>query len=240
MTQTETGFVTVESRFFHRVFYIFAGLALISLLISFIGGAIGSRLSMGGHTDDDSAHEVVIGNDVLAVSANYIRYPEQRRNGVAGRLDLYALWPGLQGFSEENRLAFNNADLSKPLIFLSFEPRSLSKDMSGRLEPIYSQLFDGSGERLANGLTRYKLRKEAGFIDESILIGDRSDGTRFVVRCLMPDSLQDSIASCNRDVHVGEDLAMMARFPAPLLDQWQTLDLALLGFAAQTVKTVTP
>ena len=238
--QADAGFVTVESRFFHRVFYVFAGLAVLSLLISLIGREIGGRLSMGGHTDDATIHEVVIGNDVLAVSANRIRYPEQRRDGVAGRLDLYALWPDMQGFSEENRLAFNNADASKVLIFLSFEPRSLSRDMSGRLAPIYSQMLKGSGELLPNGLTRHELPADAGFVDESILVGQRNDGTKFVARCLMPGAEQTAVAGCDRDIHVGEDLAMMARFPSSLLDDWKTLDLALSAFAAQTVKTMTP
>jgi hypothetical protein len=56
----------------------------------------------------------------------------------------------------------------------------------------------------------------------------------------MPDNLQGSIATCNRDIHVGGDLAMMARFPLLLLDQWEKLDFALSGLAAQTVKTTTP
>jgi hypothetical protein len=240
LAQVETGFTTVESQFFHRVFYVFAGLAVLSLLISFVGREVGARLSMGGHTDVTGIHEVVIGNDVLTVSANRIRYPEQRRNGIAGRLDLYALWPDMQGFTEENRLAFNNADPSKPLIFLSFEPRSLSRDMSGRLAPIYRQMIKGPGELLPNGLTRYDLPADAGFVDEAILVGQRDDGTEFVARCLKPGAEQTAVAGCDRDIHVGQDMAMMARFPSSLLDNWKTLDLALSTFAAQTLRTIAP
>jgi hypothetical protein len=240
LAQADTGFVAVESRFFYRVFYAFAGLAVLSMLINFIGREIGDRLSMGGHTDDASIHEVVIGNDVLSVAANHVRYPEQRRDGVAARLDLYALWPDMRGFTEENRTAFNNGDTSKPLIFLSFEPRSLSRDMSGRLAPIYSQMLKDQGELLPNGLTRYELPADAGFVDESILVGQRADGTKFVARCLITDAEQTVAAGCDRDMHVGEDMAMMARFPSSLLDEWKTLDLALSAFAAQTVKSAKP
>jgi hypothetical protein len=91
---------------------------------------------------------------------------------------------------------------------------------------------------LPNGLTRYELPEDAGFVDESILVGQRSDGTKFVARCLMPGAEQTAIAGCDRDMHVGADLAIMARFPSSLLDDWKTLDLALSAFAAQTVKTV--
>jgi hypothetical protein len=240
LAQMDTNFVAVESRFFQRVFFVFASLAVLSLLISLLGREIGSRLSMGGHTDDSQAHEIIIGNDVLAVAANSIRYPEQRRDGVASRLDLYAIWPGMQGFTEENRLAFNNADPSKPLIFLSFEPRSLSRDMSGRLEPIYNQMLKGPGEILANGLMRYKLPEDAGYVDESVLVGIGADGEKFVARCIVPAAEQATMAGCDRDIHIGEDLTIMVRFPSSLLDDWKALDLALSAFAAQTVRTVTP
>lgn len=240
LAEAGTDVIAVESRFFHRVFFIFASLAVVSLFVSFAGSAIGSRLSMGGHTDDNQIHEVVIGNDVVVMPANRIRYPEQRRDGIAGRLDIYAMWPSLQGFSEEYRSAFNDNDRSRPLIYISFEPRSLSRDMSGRLDPIYSQVFDGPGEPLPNGLVRYLLRKEAGFVDESILVGDLDDGTKFVARCLTPNSQIDSIAACNRDIHLGDDLAMMVRFPLSLLDEWKSLNMALSTFAMETVKTPAP
>ena len=93
----------VESRFFHKVFVVFTGLAIISFLISLAGRKIGSEIAMGGHTDSLALHEIVIGNDVLSLPANMIRYPEQRRDGIAHRLDLYARWPNLSGFTRDSR-----------------------------------------------------------------------------------------------------------------------------------------
>ena len=112
--------------------------------------------------------------------------------------------------------------------------------MSGRLDPIYNKMLKGPGELLPNGLTRHELPADAGFVDESILVGLRDDGTKFVTRCLNPGAEQTAMAGCDRDMHIGEDLAMMARFPSSLLKDWKTLDLALSTFAAQTVKTTTP
>lgn len=236
MIQSETGFIAVESRFFVRVFQVFSILALLSLGINLIGREVGGRLSMGGHSDDEAIYEVVIGNDVLSASANHIRYPEQRRGGVAARLDLYAIWPGMQGFSEANRAAFNNANPGKPLIFLSFEQRALIHDMSGRLEPIYDKMFKAPPEELPNGLLRYALMEESGFAGESIFVGQRDDLSKFVARCLDPQPEQTLIAHCIRDVHVGDNIAMTVRFPSALLDEWPTLDRAINSFAAQTVK----
>ncbi len=233
----DASFVQVESRFFHRLFWVFATLAALSLIISFGGREIGKRLSMGGHTDDRTLHEVVIGNDVLSVSANHIRYPEQRRGGIAGRLDLYALWPAMDGFAEPTRAAFNNADPARQLIFLSFEPRTLSRDMSGRLDPIYRKMISGDGEALSNGLVRYRLPESAGFIDEYLFVGAAKPGKMFVARCLDDARAGANLAGCDRDIHVGEDLVMMTRFPSSLLADWKVLDQKLDGFAATVVRT---
>ncbi len=234
----DSGFVQVESRFFHRVFWVFATLAVLSLVISLGGREIGSRLSMGGHTDDTTLHEIVIGNDVLAVSANRIRYPEQRRDGIANRLDLYVLWPNMDGFTEPSRAAFNNTDSNRDLMFLSFEQRSLSRDMSGRLEPIYRKMNLGDGVALANGLVRFKLPESAGFVDEFLLVGPEASEKTFVTRCLDESKGTSTLAGCDRDIHVGDDLVMMARFPSALLADWKTLDAKLDAFAGSAVKTV--
>jgi hypothetical protein len=233
----DAGYVQVESRFFHRIFWIFAVMAALSLLISFGGREIGSRLSMGGHTDDLTLHEIVIGNDVLSVTANRIRYPEQRRDGVSNRLDLYVKWPSMDGFTEASRAAFNNANGNKELLFLSFEPRTLSRDMSGRLDPIYRKMISGDGEALANGLVRYRLPESAGFVDEFLLVGAVQGGNMFVARCLDESKAGATLASCDRDVHVGDDLVMMARFPSSLLTDWKSLKQSLDGVAAAVVKT---
>ena len=234
----DSGFVQVESRFFHRVFWVFAALAILSLLISFGGREIGSRLSMGGHTDDATLHEIVIGNDVLAVTSNRIRYPEQRRDGIASRLDLYVLWPNMDGFTESARSAFNNTDSNKDLLFLSFEQRSLSRDMSGRLQPIYRKMNLGAGVSLANGLVRFKLPEAAGFVDEFLLVGPDAGEKTFVTRCLDESKGTSTLAGCDRDIHVGDDLVMMARFPSALLADWKTLDAKLDAFADSAVKAV--
>jgi hypothetical protein len=233
----DAGYVPVESRFFHRVFWIFAVMAALSVLISFGGREIGARLSMGGHTDDTAVHEIVIGNDVLSVTANRIRYPEQRRDGVSNRLDIYVLWPNMEGFTEAARAAFNNADPDRKLLFLSFEPRTLSRDMSGRLDPIYRKMITGDGEALANGLVRYRLPESAGFVDEYLMVGAGTDGKMFVARCLDESRSGATLASCDRDIHVGGDLTMMARFPSSLLSDWKALDQNLDKFAAAVVKT---
>jgi hypothetical protein len=231
-----SGYVQVESRFLQRLFFAFVGLAFLSLLINFAGRQIGSEISMGGHTDDQSVHEIVIGNDLLNLPANMIRHPEQRRDGIAKRIDVYAAWPDMKGYSEASKSVFNNLDKDGRLMFLSFDRRSMLRDMSSRYEPIYKSMVEGQGEELPYGLTRYRLPEKAGFVDEFLYVGTNLDQTLFVARCLDPKAAVGNLSPCDRDIHVGDDLVMMVRFSSLLLEQWRQMDAVVKTFATKTVK----
>jgi hypothetical protein len=82
---TEGAPLTVRTGFARKLFYGFAALALLSLAISLAGRWAGQAILMGGHSDDTSSREIVIGNDVLAVPANMIRFEAARRDGAARR-----------------------------------------------------------------------------------------------------------------------------------------------------------
>jgi hypothetical protein len=232
----QSDFTQVESRFLQRVFYVFVALALLSLLINLAGRQIGSEISMGGHTDDVSIREIVIGNDVLNVPANMIRYPEQRRNGIAKRIDMYAQWPQITGYSDSSKAVFNNLDKNGRLMFISLDRRSMVHDMSGRFVPIYKSMIEGSGELRADGLTRYRLPAKAGFLDEYLYVGIKTSEPPFVARCLDKQAATGNLASCDRDIHVGDDLVMMVRFSPDLLAQWQELDAKVTNFATSLIK----
>jgi hypothetical protein len=232
----QSGIIQVESRFLQRVFIAFVTLAILSLLINLAGRQIGSEISMGGHTDDMTLREIVIGNDVLNVPANMIRYPEQRRDGIAKRLDVYAQWPTMGGYSADAKAIFNNLDKHGRLMFVSFDRRSMVRDMSGRFEPIYKTMIEGAGEILADGLTRYRLPENAGFLDEYLYVGSQTDGSIFVARCLDTSAAIGNMAPCDRDIHVGEDLVMMVRFSPLLLSQWRQLDAVVMGLAASVIR----
>src|SRR5690606_32881894 len=101
---------SVRSAFMRRVFYGFGVLAVLSVAINIAGTHYGKSVSMGGHTDDLSVQEVVIGNDVLSVPSNMIRFEASRRDGVTARLELYLRWPQMEGYSNEARGAFNHEE----------------------------------------------------------------------------------------------------------------------------------
>ena len=115
----------VDSTLMKRVFYVFAALALLSIAISLGGKWFGRSIAMAGYTDDATIHEVVIGNNVIAVPANVIRFDQARRDGIASRLDLYLRYPEMDGYSEAARDDFNHTGANRNIIFLSFEQQMM-------------------------------------------------------------------------------------------------------------------
>jgi hypothetical protein len=226
----------VGTKYAFRLFVIFAGLAAIALLLSLGERLVGSRIALGGHSSRTDVHEIVVGDDVLSVPENMIRLPEQRRSGNAARLDLYLSWPALSGFNSAESAAFNGTAREASLIFLSFEERAMSRDMSGRFEPIYKYLIEGAGAAGPAGLTRYVLPAKAGYLNEVLYVGEADGGTKFVARC-SEEEKENLIAACERDVQVGANLSATLRFPVELLGQWRALNAAFDPLMSRLVRT---
>ncbi|HEV2898566.1 MAG TPA: hypothetical protein VGX71_12165 [Pseudaminobacter sp.] len=228
---------TVDSSLMFRVFCAFALLALLSAAISVGGKWFGRSMAMAGHTDDTTLHEIVIGNDVIAVPANAIRFERARRDGIASRLDLYLRWPDISGYSTAARDDFNHAGGSRRIIFLSFEERTMSRDMSGRFAPIYSSMIVKPGVSAPGGVMLYEFNGKSGYLNEVLAVAERPGDTPFVARCLSGPSADESLAPCERDVQVGENLSLAYRFPKELLAEWRALDAAVLAETSRILRT---
>ena len=207
----------------------------MAVLISFVGAWLGRSLALAGHTEDATVREIVIGNNVLAIPSNTIRFAEARVDGVTERLDLYLHWPDLDGYTTATRDAFNNAETEKRILFLTFEEAVMSRDMTGRLEPIYRQLIEQSGRELGNDLTAYGFTQASGYHDEELIVGRGT--SPFVARCLTGQAAKDSLAPCERDIRLGEELSLSYRFPREMLAQSSELDQAVLKRAQSFLRT---
>ena len=116
-------------------------------------------------------HEVVIGNNVIAAPANAIRFERARRDGIAARLDLYLHWPDLEGYSEAAPQRLQPRRRRRRIIFLSFEERMMSRDMSGRFQPIYA--FDDRQARRARpwqASRSYGFGEKSGYLNEVLAV----------------------------------------------------------------------
>jgi hypothetical protein len=227
----------LDSAFMWRVFYAFGALALLSVAISVGGKWLGKTIAMAGHTDDTTVHKIVIGNNVISAPANTIRFERDRRDGIANRLDLYLHWPDMRGYNAALRDDFNNVGGRRRIIFLSYEERMMSRDMSGRFEPIYRLLIDPTGKPGPSGMTFYSFNEESGYMNEMLAVAAREGKEPFVARCLTGPSAEESLAPCERDIHVGNELSLSYRFPLELLKEWKALDQAVMGQAAKMIRS---
>ncbi|MCO5066005.1 MAG: hypothetical protein M9924_16545 [Rhizobiaceae bacterium] len=209
----------------------------LTIAISLAGRWLGHTIALGGHTDDQTVHEIVIGNNVVAAPANMIRYARDRRSGIAERLELYMNWPDLGGYSAETSAAFNNLEANGSIIFLTFEPRMMSRDMSARFEPIYRTLIEQPGKPGPGDVTFYRFKSDSGYVEEELAVASRQGDTPFVARCLKGEQARQLLAQCQRDVILSEDLSLTYRFPISLLSNWRALDDAITERVRQMLRT---
>lgn len=220
-----------------RVALIVGVLAALSLIIHVGGRAVGRSLSTGGHSISSEIHQVIIGNNLLSVPENMIRFDNQRRGGSHQRLDLYALFPQMSGYTTDTRAWFNNQAPDQRLVFITIDERQMSRDMSGRYEPIYALLTTPAGEA-DGGLDRRTFLPSSGYTNEALMVTPDSLGEpRFVARCLAGEDAVKAVAACERDIHVGDNLSLTYRFPRSMLENWRALDATMHGFANAIVAT---
>ena len=204
------------------MFWVSAIALVAAIAMLLVIKSIGSEISQGGHSDSPTLHEIIIGNDVLNVTANMIRFPYQRLSSSSDRLDLYALWPLMSGYSIDHSDAFNAGKDSEKIIFLSLEKRSMSQDMAGRVERIYSQFFEGVAYPTAFGLMRQALSASSGFVDEDLYL-EIDSPYPFATRCVRETSAIGE-PYCLRDIFMGRNLSLTYRFHKSLLPEWASME----------------
>lgn len=221
----------ISNRFVYTATALVAFLALLSVAINVGGRKLGAELALAGHSDSTQNFLVTIGQDRLHLAANTLRFEAQRRDGPAERADLYLLWPEMSGYRSELRARFDDVTQSGGLIFVQLSQSTMSRDMSGRVEPIYSHLFDGPAETGQYGLTLHRLKSDAGYGNEVLLTAPRPGGPDFAVRCALPAAgAPASSGDCQRDIHVGRDLSVLYRFSSGLLSDWAAIDDAVRSY----------
>jgi len=227
----------LSGRTVSRIGMAVLALVLVTVALATAGRWLGQKIALGGHTQSKEEYLIEIGQDRLALAANTIRFREQRRAGKTERVDLYLAWPEMRGYAKDLKTRFDNVSRPDSLIFLQLSQSTMSRDMSGRLEPIYQRLFDGKAESASFGLTLHHLRPDSGYGREVILTSSPTGGAPYVVRCLMPGQGEPATSGdCQRDIRVGEDLTVLYRFSSLLLRDWQHIDAAVQSFVGNHLR----
>lgn len=224
----------LSNRFLARLVAVVAVMAVLSGAINLLGHWYGDSLLSQGETDSADVHTITIGQDQLRLVANTMRFENQRTDGVLERADLYLLWPEMIGYRKEYRRRFEDVSMAASLIFIQLTQSTMSRDMSGRLEPIYNHLFSGPPEKGPYGLTLHRLKAESGYGNEVLLTARRLGERDYVVRCVLPEKdTAPSSGDCQRDIHVGKDLTVLYRFSSSRLADWDKIDMSIRAYVEQ-------
>ncbi len=211
-----------------RRFGIFAWSVLLLALaiggLAIVGGAA-DLLFAREETASTTPIEVVIGNDVLNIPANAIRFRQQRAAGIHDRIDLYLRWPALDGYRADADADFHSETVNPNLILVSLTPRAMRLDMSGRVEPIYSQFLEGPAEAVGHGLAKRALATSGGYVDEDLYFEENSPYP-YASRCIRMGSPVGT-PYCLRDIHLGRNLTVTYRFHVSLIGDWMAIEAAI-------------
>jgi hypothetical protein len=200
---------------------------LVSLMVVLVLGLFWSksRIALHEFSSDRSTRQFILGNDVLEIPLNMIRFENQRSQSVFQQADLVMDWPGGDGFTPTNKASFLDPEKAGDLIFMTLTKRELPMPMSQRLKPIYSKLFDGGAHPGPSGLILQSLKAGSGYDGEELAISSNS-GPVWVARCQKTGNGADP--TCFRDLFVGSGLGLRYRFSRSLLPQWYKIEQLVL------------
>lgn len=219
---------------------ILACVALFSLVLFLFSDSIGHALVLGDHSEVETPHIITIGLDRLSIEENAIRFVKQRRDGPAVRLDLALMWPEMRGYNFKDRKRFDDASQTDTLLFIQIAQSTMSRDMSGRIGPIYSQLFDGVPTPGPYGLTGHHLRPGSGYDGETLYTAPRTGDSDYAIRCMNDGASENpSMDDCQRDIRLGKDLSILYRFSRKNLADWQKIEAAVVAYASQRIIPLT-
>ena len=210
--------------------------ALMLLTVVTAGGVfwLKSRLTEHDFSTNAMTKQFIVGNDVLEVPLNMVRFSNQRDKSVLSRADLVMYWIDGTGFQEANRRIFLTPEGTKDLIFLTLEERKMDFDMSGRFQPIYSKLLTGPKSSGPAGLILQALKAGSGYDGEELAVST-GQSPPWIARCQKGGSMESP--TCLRDIFAGTGLSLRYRFSRTLLPFWREIEQLVVAKRAEIVVT---
>lgn len=221
----------ITDSFIKRVSLGIAILLGLTILIYIVGRTYGERMLLDGHTDDQMRLQIIIGDEILSIKANQIRFANQRKEGQTDGISLYVSWPEFEGYQQSNKQKFNQSGATSQLVFINLGQSDGTADMSARYNPIYQNFIHGTPEDGPSGLLRYQMQPQSNFKDE-ILYAEKIIKERpFVILCYDRRAKDiPNAANCQRDIQLDRNLTITYRYAQEMLKDWQQIEEATLSY----------
>jgi len=190
----------------------------------------GKQLSPTSRSDIIS---LSVGGRPFRIPANYLPYAASRQGGTQKEIDLFALLPGLTGWSNWEADAFaSNAPDSK-VLYLTLHQDRVGLNEAGKLSRVYlDYVQERQGRPGPFGLRQYRFREDTGYRNEDLFVGNSEKGP-VVMRCVQV-SREVPSPSCLRETLIARGVALSYRFKREHLSQWREIaakvDTLMTGF----------
>lgn len=179
----------------------------------------------------DRLHDVQIsiGDIQLAIPANFTRFSGARSGGAMERVDLHALLPELDPFTERTRDEFDRSDPLSPVLHMRIEEAKAVLAAQPRLELVYlPAVTNRAGEAGPHGLRHYVFRNETGFNGQDMYVGPGPVGAPAILLCARDAPL----LWCRREILLSETVVFRYRFKRAYLADWKEIDNQALALVA--------
>ena len=164
-----------------------------------------------------------VGGHAFHIPANYLEYQSTRQGGDRREAALYALLPGMSGWSNWDAHGFTDNSVDSPVLEMRIRQDNLNLSEADRLQRVYmGYILNPRGVAGLYGLRQYNFRGDSGYHDEDLFVGQTDKGL-LVMRCVR---LGPNVSSpnCMRDMPVARGVSLFYRFKRANLSKWHEIN----------------
>ena len=184
-------------------------------------------------TDQSSLVTLRIAGQAFTIPANYIQNSVARGGGEQQAVNLAALFPSWEGYSDAQARLFADNRPDSPVVRLSLRADSNPLDAPSRLARIYQPyVTDPKGAAGPFGLIQYGFAENSGYEREELFAGER-DGKLMLFLCERPAPELPSPNCLATDQPFGRSLSLSWRFKRAYLARWRELSSGVNALATR-------
>jgi hypothetical protein len=170
-------------------------------------------------TSDTSLVALEVNGLKLWIPSNYLQFDSARHGGRRRDVELFALMPDLNGWSNWDSSSFADNGAGSNVVYMSIREDRVNLSEPDRFRRIYlGYIADPKGTPAKYGLTQYAFLPDSGYHAEDLFVGHTESGFA-ILHCakLGPDVPSPN---CWRDMNLAKGVSGSYRFKRKRLNHW--------------------
>lgn len=188
-------------------------------------------------TISEEAIQIQVGDVQLRVPANHTIYPRDRRTRSTDQLELYAIWPTMNGYTPARRSEFIDNNPSSRRLDIAIFKKTMDFTEAQRLDLLYlPHVVDKTGQASDYQLTRF-IFKEAranaptnGYANKELFVGKEGDDSLVVLFCYDTNVSEIIPPNCYRELDWTDTVSIRYSFKKEYLADWQEINAQVRRF----------